>query len=90
MMDLPTIGLAKRLIAGTPADENLIKTDFKPIFLENKVAGAFINGYYVSIGHKITLSTAIELFKNTSIYKTPEPIRQAHILATKTFKKIIK
>ncbi|MGA2675925.1 MAG: endonuclease V [Methanobacterium sp.] len=44
----------------------------------------------MSIGHKISLKTAIELFKETSIFKTPEPIRQAHILATRAFKEILK
>ena len=43
----------------------------------------------MSIGHKISLKTAIELFNDTSIFKTPEPIRQAHILATQAFKKIL-
>jgi deoxyribonuclease V len=94
VMDLPTIGLAKRLIAG-----NYIKKDISTsnkgnsliqrVLLEKKIAGAYVNGYYVSIGHKITLQTAIELVKAISYYKTPEPIRQAHILATQVFKDIL-
>ena len=50
----------------------------------------YLNGVYVSIGHKISLKNAIELVKDTSIFKTPEPIRQAHILATQAFKNILK
>ncbi len=94
MMDMPTIGLAKRLIAGNHIKEdissfNVGKFKVQPVVLEKEIAGVYMNGYYVSIGHKITLQTAVELVKETSIYKTPEPIRQAHILATQVFKEIL-
>lgn len=36
---------------------------------------------YVSIGHKIGLETAVWLVKNCSIYRIPEPIRQADQLS---------
>ena len=94
-MDLPTIGLAKRLTDGnyTTGDISSIKDkhpSFQLVKRGKKIAGAYINGYYVSIGHKISLSRVIQLVKATSIYKTPEPIRQAHILATNIFKDILK
>ena len=95
VMDMPTIGLAKRLIPG-----NYIKRDTSPsnkgnssiqlVVLGKKIAGAYVNGYYVSVGHKITLKSALKLVKKVSSYKTPEPIRQAHILATQVFKDILK
>ena len=95
VMDMPTIGLAKRLIPG-----NYIKRDTSPsnkgnssihlVVLGEKIAGAYVNGYYVSVGHKITLHSALKLVKKVSYYKTPEPIRQAHILATQVFKDILK
>ncbi|MGO9386575.1 MAG: endonuclease V [Methanobacterium sp.] len=44
----------------------------------------------MSIGHKISLKTAIKLVNETSIFKTPEPIRQSHILATRAFKEFLK
>jgi deoxyribonuclease V len=38
---------------------------------------------YVSIGHRISLETAIELvLRCTSKYRLPEPTRQAHHLAS--------
>ena len=89
MMDMPTIGLAKRLIAGNhiKGDQSSLNEETSlTVFLENEIVGVHLNRYYVSIGHKISLKTALKLVKKTSIYKTPEPIRQAHILATKTFK----
>jgi len=32
---------------------------------------------YISIGHKVTLNTAIEITRRCSIYRVPEPVRQA-------------
>lgn len=94
LMDIPTIGLAKRLIAGNyikkdTSSFNRSKSPVQMVVREKEIIGAYMNRYYVSIGHKITLKTALELVKTASIYKTPEPIRQAHILATKVFKDII-
>jgi deoxyribonuclease V len=87
MIDKPTLGVAKRLIVGI----HIVEGNHFPelIIFTNEILGAYLNGFYVSIGHKISLKTAIELFNDTSIFKTPEPIRQAHILATQTFKKIL-
>ncbi len=94
MMGMPTVGLAKRLIAGSHIKEDISqfngeKFPVQPVVLEKEITGAYMNGYYVSIGHKIALKTAVELVKETSIYKTPVPIRQAHILATQAFKDIL-
>jgi len=86
MMNAPTIGLAKRLIVGSHIED---ASPVKYIRFRNDIVGAFINGYYVSIGHKISLITALKVVKETSIFKTPEPVRQAHIHATKTFKNIL-
>ena len=86
MMNAPTIGLAKRLIVGSHIED---ASPVKPIIFRNDIVGAFINGYYVSIGHKISLKTALKVVKETNIFKTPEPVRQAHIHATKTFKNIL-
>ncbi len=94
LMDMPTIGLAKRLIAGNYIKRDISsfnrgKSPVQMVALEKEIIGAYMNGYYVSIGHKITLKTAVELVNETSVYKTPEPIRQAHILATEVFKDIL-
>jgi deoxyribonuclease V len=94
LMDRPTIGLAKRLIAGNyikrdTSSFNMSKSPVQMVVREKEITGAYMNRYYVSIGHKITLKTALKLVKVASIYKTPESIRQAHILATKVFKDII-
>jgi len=64
-----------------------LKEDVQFIKNNNRIVGAFFRGNYLSVGHKISLKTALDIMKKTSIYKTPEPLRQAHILATKTFKR---
>jgi len=88
MIDKPTLGVAKKLIVGS----HIIESNHFPelIFFRNEILGAYLKGFYVSIGHKISLKTAIELVNETSIFKTPEPIRQAHILATRDFKEILR
>ncbi|HEX7467676.1 MAG TPA: endonuclease V [Methanobacterium sp.] len=91
LMDMPTLGVAKRLTVGRYKKGVVKVNDNCPLFIKslNKMLGAYINGNYVSIGHKISLNTAIKLVKETSLFKTPEPLRQAHILATNTFKRVL-
>lgn len=84
LMDIPTIGVAKQL---SPGKYNF-KTEngIKYILSGNKTVGAYIKGKYISIGHKISLVTAIDVVLKTSVFKMPEPVRKAHILATETMK----
>ena len=42
---------------------------------------------YVSIGHRISLPTAIEIIKKCSISKIPEPIRQADLISRESIRK---
>lgn len=81
----PTIGVAKSRLLGeedkiagrtllVEADEvigEVVKTDqdAKPV--------------YVSIGHMVSLETALKIVKHCSIKRIPEPTLQAHKLATK-------
>lgn len=84
LMDTPTIGIAKKL----PPGKYKFKTeyDIKYVLSGNKIVGAYIKGKYISIGHNISLKTAIDVVLKTSVFKMPEPIRKAHILATETMK----
>lgn len=94
LCDVPTIGVAKRLIDGRyikrATHRHHSSGEFQLITENNRVLGAFFKGKYVSVGHKISLKTALNIVEMTNIFKTPEPIRQAHILATETFKQILK
>ncbi len=88
LMDMPTVGVAKRLIKGNykyrrDNSRNIIEFMNKPV-------GACDSQKCISIGHKISLKTAAHIVSKTSLFKMPEPVRQAHILATNTMKDKIK
>jgi deoxyribonuclease V len=85
--NLPCIGIAKNLLCGEKKDDN-------SIVFENQVVGyAFFanervkNPVFISQGNKISLNTAISIVRNISSTKQPEPLRQAHQLATATLRK---
>ena len=84
LMDQPTLGVAKRLIGINYKyrESNSLKT----IEFMNKPVGACDKQKCISIGHKISLETAISIAVKTSMFKMPEPVRQAHILATNEMK----
>lgn len=79
LLDLPTIGVSKSLIYGE-IEGNLVKVN-------NETKGyVFYNSrsekpIYVSPGHKISFEKSLEIVKELSKYKIPEPLRLAHILA---------
>ena len=79
----PTIGVTKKPIKEAERDNSLLK-------IKGEVEGKIVNGIVVSVGHKISLKTAVKVVKNTSIYKMPEPLRQAHILCTEKAKEELK
>lgn len=75
MLDMPTIGVAKKLLCG-----NIHKNE---IFLNNKKVGMKIGKIYVSPGHKISLETSVKIVKKFLKFKNPEPLRLAHIFANR-------
>ncbi len=83
LVDTPTIGVAKRLIGG---NYRIYGNSLKIVKFKGKTVGVCDKRKCVSIGHKISLNTAINIVKKTSIFKIPEPLRLSHILATKTMK----
>jgi deoxyribonuclease V len=90
LLDVPTMGVAKRLTGGSyikeATQQDHAHNEVQLIQHDNRVVGAFFRGNYISVGHKISLETALNIAMITSIYKIPEPLRQAHVLATETFK----
>jgi len=82
-MDIPTIGIAKGLIG---SKYKIFDNSFKSIELNDITVGVCDRQKCVSIGHKISLKTAIKIVQQTSVFKMPEPIRKAHILATNEMK----
>lgn len=71
----PTIGVAKNLLCG-----NMRGTD---VLLNGRIAGCALKTHekpiYVSVGHRISLKTAVKLVKEVSKHRIPEPLRLADI-----------
>lgn len=84
---IPTIGVAKSLLCGTLQSDQTVR-------LNNEVIGAAFSAsprvkkpVYISPGHNISLNSAVTIVQNCSTYKSPEPLRLAHNLATETLRK---
>jgi deoxyribonuclease V len=72
-IDKPTIGVAKRLLCGTIRPDGFIE-------LDGEILGyAISKKLYISVGHRVTLKTAIALIKERGI----EPLRLADINSKK-------
>ncbi len=88
-LDLPTIGIGKTRLVGTHAGVPDRRGAWVPLEDKGEVIGAVlrtrqgVQPIYVSIGHRITLETAIEwTLACTTRYRLPEPIRLADRLAS--------
>ncbi len=88
LVDVPTIGCAKSRLWGThdtPAHE---PGSYTELYDNDDVIGVALrtklrtNPIYVSIGHKVDLTTAVEWTLNCCRgYRVPEPTRYAHLAA---------
>jgi len=67
LLNKPTIGARKRLARGNYKfkDENSIKY----VIYRNETVCAYIKCKYISIGHKISLKTAVDVVLKTSVFK---------------------
>jgi len=68
-LDRPTIGVAKRLLCGVVRRDGFVELHGEPL------GYAISKKMYISVGHRITLKTAIDLVKEVGI----EPLRLADI-----------
>jgi deoxyribonuclease V len=92
LLDHPTLGVAKSILVGDPADTlDPKKGHHVPLVDEGETIGAVlrtrtdVNPIYVSVGHRLTLDDAVSLTLDCSPrYKIPEPTRQAHKLSRET------
>jgi deoxyribonuclease V len=76
-LDKPTIGVAKSRLCGTVRPDGFIE-------LDGEILGyAISKKLYISVGHRVTLKTAIALVKELGI----EPLRLADINSRKNKKK---
>ncbi|OUL61657.1 deoxyribonuclease V [Flavobacterium sp. AJR] len=94
-LDIPTIGCAKKRLVGS-YDKTLLgqkRGDTQELIYNNVLVGKTLrtqdntNPMYVSIGHKISLETAINwVLKLTPDYRLPETTRQADHLVNSLLK----
>ncbi|RMF28098.1 MAG: deoxyribonuclease V [Cyanobacteria bacterium J083] len=89
LLDLPTIGVAKSLLIGKHAPVGEEKGDWQPLYDKGEIIGAALRSrskvkpIYVSIGHRIDLTTAIKYtLLCTTKYRLPETTRWADKLAS--------
>jgi deoxyribonuclease V len=88
LLDRPTVGVAKNLLVGTAAEPAAGRGSTAPILRDGETIGMAVRTkervkpVYVSVGHRIALSTAVDLVLATARgYRLPEPTRQAHLFA---------
>ena len=89
ILDHPTIGVAKSLLIGNHQELPLTKGNWQPLTDKDEIIGAVlrtrtnVKPVYVSIGHKISLESAIKyVLACTTKYKLPETTRWADKLAS--------
>ncbi len=88
-LDIPTIGVAKKLLCGKQKDDDILPGEYSEVEYEGHLIGysfrsspRTIKPVYISPGHMVSFDRANEVVKKFSKYKLPEPIRGAHKLAT--------
>ncbi len=90
-LDLPTIGIAARRLVGR---EDKPRDGWTPLIHGGRVIGAVLKRdgrrVYVSIGHRISLPTAVELSLKTLRNRLPEPVRYAHRLSNELKNRTLK
>lgn len=87
LLDIPTIGVAKRLLCGEVKNGKVyVNNEVRGIELKTK---EFARPIYISPGHRISLKTAVEIVKKCVRlpHKLPEPLYLAHMYANKIKKK---
>lgn len=90
-LDMPAIGVAKSRLIGTHEDVPVEKGAQRPLIDRGECIGtvlrtrAGVQPLYVSVGHRISLPTAVDyVLRCTPRYRLPETTRAAHKLASKT------
>lgn len=88
LADVPTIGVAKSRLIGTYEEPGIERGAWSPLTDGGETIGAVlrtrraVRPVFVSVGHRISLRTAIDLvLRCTSQFRLPEPIRAADRLS---------
>lgn len=81
----PTIGVAKSRLIGQP-----VETEKETVLIDKgEIIGAVVKTkegakpVYVSVGHMVSLQTAVQIVRHMSKGRISEPLRLAHLVASK-------
>jgi len=90
LVNLPTIGVGKSRLVGHHPPVGSERSSWQPLEDHDEIIGAVlrtrtgVKSVYISIGHRFSLKSALEFIMScTPKYRLPEPVRQAHRLASK-------
>lgn len=93
MLDRPTLGVAKSKLCGEAKEPSKKRGAYTLLNEDGETIGGVLRTksgskpVYVSVGHKISLKSAIDLtLKTTREHRLPEPLHLAHELATKAMR----
>lgn len=87
LLDLPTVGVAKRPLVGRVGSPASGMTDTRPVRIGDRVRGyawtppGRSRAVFVSTGHRISLNTAMRIVRETTRQGYPEPLRIADRLS---------
>jgi deoxyribonuclease V len=86
ILKAPTVGAAKSRLIGEPQEREgrTLLLDKGEIIGEVVTTKQGANPIYVSVGHMVSLQTAVTIVMHCAKTRIPEPLLQAHNLATKT------
>lgn len=88
LLGKPSIGVAKSLLCGQQQSDDTVCYEKgvlgKALYANKQVK----KPVYISSGHLISLPMAYKISSKLSKFKHPKPVREAHILATKTVKSL--
>ncbi|MHA2225228.1 MAG: endonuclease V [Candidatus Hodarchaeales archaeon] len=84
--EIPTIGITQNSLWGNidfsqTIDKKGFSFDIHPVFADNTLIAYFIRkklhkkGVFISIGHKVSLLTALDIILPHIVFRVPEPIR---------------
>ena len=86
ILDLPTVGVAKSILVGEAREPGRRRGCSTRLVHRGRAVGRAvrtrdgIRPVYVSVGHRLSLSTAVRLALSCSgRYRVPEPTRRAHL-----------
>jgi deoxyribonuclease V len=91
LLETPSIGCARRRLAGQYQDPAPQKGASSPLYLENREVGRVyrsrnnVKPIYISPGYRCSLTDAVRYVTDClQGYRVPEPLRAAHRLANRT------